>query len=88
MSRNHPRRTATCNQQDDAQRDGGETVSRDDAEDRTENAAEEDADAINNPVGMKVGGDHGTEERPKGRSSEALPGESQRIDGGEQDHDR
>lgn len=50
MSRHHPGRTITGNQQHDAERDCGKTVCRADAEDRAENAADKDAGAVNHPA--------------------------------------
>ena len=75
-----------CDQKNNAEGDGGEAIGGANPQQGGENAAQENAGAIDDPGGMKISRDQSAHRRSQGGAHKTLPGDSPGIHGGE-DHD-
>src|SRR5579862_2506602 len=74
-------------QKHNRERDGGEAVGGAQAEHCAKDPTDENAETVDDPVDVEVRSDEGAEKGTDCGSGEALPGEGERIDRREQDHD-
>src|SRR5215472_443303 len=77
----NPRRAIMRDQNNDAERDGGKAIGGAETKDRTKDSAEKYAGTVRDPIPARITGDECADNRPDSGSREALPGESERIDG-------
>jgi len=86
MRSDDPGRAFVCDQQDDAQRNRGKTISAAQPQERAHDSANKNARAIDYPVGTEKRRDQRAQRCSQSCPRKALPGECQRINSGEQDH--